>query len=76
MYQSLSTFEIESDPNLFKSGFAHGMPNAFFVLSIKQQESATADISRCGFDNGECERGGDGGVHGVSTVLQDIRTHL
>ncbi len=41
-----------------------------------QHESAAADISRSGFDNGEGERGGDGGVHGVSTVLQDIRTHL
>src|SRR5208283_1933606 len=51
-----------------KAGFAAG--------ETHEHEAATTDVSGGGFDDGESEGGGDGGVNGVATAFEDFHAGL
>ena len=37
----LRAFEIEAEPNLFKTGFAHRLPQGGLMFTVKQQKPPT-----------------------------------
>jgi hypothetical protein len=46
------------------------------ICQAHEHESATADVAGGRFDDGECERHGNGRIHGVAATLEDFDSGL
>lgn len=57
------------------SGFAKVDGDGLAVSQADEHEAAAAQIARGGVGDGEGERGGDGGVHGVTAFAHDVSSN-